>query len=80
MAHAYQPGVRACLIRVSHYVLGTRAVGGQVMGLARVGVLECIGCLPNPVLVSGKRKEKKNPQNWEIDWWCGGQFAVSMKL
>jgi hypothetical protein len=34
---------------MSHSVLGTMAVGSQVMELAHVGALECIGSLPDPV-------------------------------
>ena len=34
-------------------VLGTRAIGSQVMELARVSALECVGGLPNPVVSCG---------------------------
>ena len=53
LASAYQPGVRARLLRVSYSVLSTRAVSGQVMKLARIGALECVGCLPDPVVSCG---------------------------
>ena len=36
-----------------HSVLGIRAVGGQVMELTRFSALECIGCLPGPVVSCG---------------------------
>ena len=37
--------------RILDSVLGTRAIGGQVMELARVSALECVGCLSDPVHV-----------------------------
>ena len=45
--------MRARLLRVSHSVLSTRTVSGQVMELARIGALECVGCLPDPVVSCG---------------------------
>jgi hypothetical protein len=38
---------------MSHPVLGTRAINGQVMELASVSVLECVGSLPGPVVSCG---------------------------
>jgi hypothetical protein len=44
---------RVCLLQLSQSVLGTRAIGGQVMELARVSALECVGCLSDPVVSCG---------------------------
>jgi hypothetical protein len=38
---------------MSHSILGTRAVGDQVMELARVSALGCVGCLSGPEVPCG---------------------------
>ena len=43
-------GVRTCLLRLSYSIVCTREIGGQVMELARVSALECVGCLSDPVV------------------------------
>ena len=41
---------------MSHSVLGTRAIGGQVTELARVSALECVGSLPGPEVSCGTKR------------------------